>query len=299
MLKNKTARRIKDIPGFVFPGGVRVIINFTVDFDAMIFRKFLREPKLWCAQGEFGGRTGLWRLLDVFGEFDVRTTLFLPGQTGLLYPEVLRRAVREGHEIANHMWDHHIPPTLEEEAVHIDRTDTLIKGLTGQYPAGTRSEHDLAALRDHAYTYVSYTPQGEFPFYVYYENIGKWMLNLPISFIHDDAMFFYFGWFGSRNEQQRIQSPEAFLQTLLEAYAAARETTGYMNIVIHPHLCGRLCRLEMLRRFFRRTREDGDVLFATSRGLLTTSLNGFRPKGRLQPDPGGRHALEKRFHAFG
>lgn len=92
MLKNKTARRIKAIPGFVFPGGVRVIINFTVDFDAMIFRKFLREPKLWCAQGEFGGRTGLWRLLDVFGEFDVRTTLFLPGQTGLLYPEVLRRA---------------------------------------------------------------------------------------------------------------------------------------------------------------------------------------------------------------
>ena len=39
MLKNKTARRIKAIPGFVFPGGVRVIINFTVDFDAMISRK--------------------------------------------------------------------------------------------------------------------------------------------------------------------------------------------------------------------------------------------------------------------
>lgn len=279
MLKNKTARRIKDIPGFVFPGGVKVIINFTVDFDAMIFRKFLREPKLWCAQGEFGGRTGLWRLLDVFGEFDVRTTLFLPGQTGLLYPEVLRRAVREGHEIANHMWDHHIPTTLEEEAVHMDRTDTLIKGLTGQYPAGTRSEHDLAALRDHAYTYVSYTPQGEFPFYVYYENMGKWMLNLPISFIHDDAMFFYFGWFGSRNEQQRIQSPEAFLQTLLEAYAAARETTGYMNIVIHPHLCGRLCRLEMLRRFFRRTRENGDVLFATSAWLADYILERFPAEG--------------------
>ena len=37
---------------------------------------------------------------------------YLPGQTGLLYPEVLRRAVREGHEIANHMWDHHIPRRL-------------------------------------------------------------------------------------------------------------------------------------------------------------------------------------------
>ena len=35
MLKNKTARRIKAIPGFVFPGGVRVIINFTFDFPLM------------------------------------------------------------------------------------------------------------------------------------------------------------------------------------------------------------------------------------------------------------------------
>ena len=173
------------------------------------------------------------------------------------------------------MWDHHIPLTLEEEAVHIDRTDTLIKGLTGQYPAGTRSEHDLAALRDHAYTYVSYTPQGEFPFYVYYENIGKWMLNLPISFIHDDAMFFYFGWFGSRNEQQRIQSPEAFLQTLLEAASKC---------------CG---------GFSAGRGRTATCCSPRPRGLLTTSLNGFRPKGRLQPDPGGRHALEKRFHAFG
>lgn len=88
----------------------------------------------------------MWRLLDVFGEFDVRTTLFLPGQTGLLYPEVLRRAVREGHEIANHMWDHHIPPTLEEEPSTSTGTDTLIKGLTGQYPGG-HAQRARASLR--------------------------------------------------------------------------------------------------------------------------------------------------------
>lgn len=275
MLKNKTAPRLREIPGFVFPNGTRVIINFTVDFDAMIFRKFLREPKLWCAQGEFGGRTGLWRLLDVFREFEVPTTLFLPGQTGLLYPKVIRRAVQEGHEIANHMWDHHIPDTREEEAEHLARTDGLIREFTGRYPAGTRSEHDLSALRDHAYTYVSYTPQGAFPCYVYHESIGRWMLNLPISFFHDDAMYFYFGWYGSRNEQQRVQSPEAFLDALLASYAVARETSGYMNIVIHPHLCGRVSRLNMLRRFFRAARRDGDVLFCTSAWLADYILERF------------------------
>lgn len=217
MLKNKTARRIKDIPGFVFPGGVRVIINFTVDFDAMIFRKFLREPKLWCAPGRVRGPD---RIVAAAGRVRRirRQNDAVPARAdgALISGSTPARRAGRARNRQSHV-GHHIPLTLEEEAVHIDRTDTLIKGLTGQYPAGTRSEHDLAALRDHAYTYVSYTPQGEFPFYVYYENIGKWMLNLPISFIHDDAMFFYFGWFGSRNEQQRIQSPGSVPSTLLEA----------------------------------------------------------------------------------
>ena len=275
MLKSRAARRIREIPGFTFPEGIKVIINFTVDFDAMIFRKFLKEPTLWCAQGEFGGRVGIWRLLDVFKEYGVKTTLFLPGQTGLLYPESIKRAALEGHEIANHMWDHHIPPTLEEEKDHIAKTDTLIKQLTGHYPAGTRSEHNLAALEDHSYKYLSYTPQGEFPFYIYDENIGQWILNLPISFIYDDAMFFYFGWLGSKNDQQRVQSPTSFLGTLLDAYTVARETTGYMNIVVHPHLAGRSCRVQMLRRFFQRVQADGDVLFATSEWLADYILDRF------------------------
>ncbi|HIU17842.1 MAG TPA: polysaccharide deacetylase, partial [Candidatus Avidesulfovibrio excrementigallinarum] len=122
---------------------------------------------------------------------------------------------------------------------------------------------------------LSYTPQGEFPFYIYDENIGKWMLNLPISFIYDDAMFFYFGWLGSKNDQQRVQSPTSFLGALLDAYSVARETTGYMNIVIHPHLTGRCCRIQMLRRFFQRVQQDGDVLFATSEWLADYILDRF------------------------
>lgn len=279
MLKNTATPRIREIDGFAFPEGVRVLINFTVDFDAMIFRRFLGEPRLWCAQGEFGGRAGMGRLLDLFRDVGIPTTLFLPGQTGLLYPEVVRRAAREGHEVANHMWDHHIPATFEEEREHLARTDGLIRTLTGRYPAGTRSEHNLAALEGHDYKYVSYTPQGDFPFYVYLESVRRWVLNLPIQFSHDDAMFFYFGWYGSRNEQQRIEPPSAFFDALLDAYAVARETSGYMNIVIHPNLSGRLCRIGMLRRFFERTLADGDVRYVTSEWLADYILERFPVTG--------------------
>ncbi len=140
---------------------------------------------------------------------------------------------------------------------------------------GTRSEHNLAALEGHDYKYVSYTPQGDFPFYVYLESVGRWVLNLPIQFSHDDAMFFYFGWYGSRNEQQRIEPPSAFFNGLLDAYAVARETSGYMNIVIHPNLSGRLCRIGMLRRFFERTLADGDVRYVTSEWLADYILERF------------------------
>lgn len=125
------------------------------------------------------------------------------------------------------------------------------------------------------------------------------MLNLPISFIHDDAMFFYFGWFGSRNEQQRIQSPKRSSRRFSKPMPPPRETTGYMNIVIHPHLCGRLAASKCCGGFSAGRGRTATCCSPRPRGLLTTSLNGFRPKGRLQPDPGGRHALEKRFHAFG
>lgn len=275
ILRNTGACRIREIPGFTPPSGAKVVINLTLDFDVMVYRRFLGEPRLWSAQGEYGGRVAAWRLLGLLGEFGAKATFYVPGQTALLYPEVVTAMVAQGHEVGNHMWNHHIPPTLAEEKEHLRKTDGILKRLTGAYPVGTRSEHNLAALEDHEYSYVSYTPQGERPLYVWMESIGKWVLNLPMSFLYDDAMFFYFGWFGSKNTQQRVQAPSAFFDVIWQAYSVARETTGYMNICLHPNIAGRSCRMGVMREFLERTTRDEGTMYATSAWTAGYILENF------------------------
>jgi hypothetical protein len=58
--------RHRRIPKIVWPEGKRMAVNFTADFDAMLLRRLLNESPMQLAKGEFGGRVGIWRLVDLF-----------------------------------------------------------------------------------------------------------------------------------------------------------------------------------------------------------------------------------------
>src|SRR6266702_855411 len=55
------AARRQFIEDLTWPQGVRIAVNFTCDFDAMLLRRLLNEPPMQLAQGEFGGRVGIRR----------------------------------------------------------------------------------------------------------------------------------------------------------------------------------------------------------------------------------------------
>ena len=60
------AARHRRIADFGWPPGVRIAVNFTLDFDSMLLRRLLNEPPMQLAKGEFGGRVGIWRLIELF-----------------------------------------------------------------------------------------------------------------------------------------------------------------------------------------------------------------------------------------
>ncbi len=97
------------ISSVAWPGGAQIAVNLTVDFDAMLLRRLMNEPPMQLAKGEFGGRVGIWRLLELFESHNVKATIFTPGRICELYPQSLHAAVRAGHEIADHMWEHRVP----------------------------------------------------------------------------------------------------------------------------------------------------------------------------------------------
>jgi peptidoglycan/xylan/chitin deacetylase (PgdA/CDA1 family) len=191
------AARHQFIEDLAWPEGVRIAVNFTCDFDAMLLRRLLNEPPMQLAKGEFGGRVGIWRLVELFDAHGVKATIFTPGRICELYPQALRAVVESGHEIADHMWEHRVPkePALEED--HLAKTVAALERVAGRRPAGTRSGHSAKLLRQYGYIYRSEGSADQRPHYEFDEGGGNGLVNLPMHYAIDDAMYFNFNWLGS------------------------------------------------------------------------------------------------------
>lgn len=74
------------------------------------------------------------KLLDILRAEGVHATFFVLGENVALHPEIARRIVAEGHEIANHSWDH--PSLPKVSAARLDKelrsTTEIIEKTTGQ-----------------------------------------------------------------------------------------------------------------------------------------------------------------------
>lgn len=80
------------------------------------------------------------KLLDMLAARKMKATFFVVGQCAAEYPEIVRRAAREGHEIANHSWSHPDLGKMSDDGVRsqLQRTDDVIKAAIGVRPAVMR-----------------------------------------------------------------------------------------------------------------------------------------------------------------
>ena len=73
------------------------------------------------------------RLLDALGKRKVKATFYVIGRNVEMHPEIARRIVAEGHEIANHTWSHPSLSGLSAERVadELRRTHEIVLEMTG------------------------------------------------------------------------------------------------------------------------------------------------------------------------
>jgi peptidoglycan/xylan/chitin deacetylase (PgdA/CDA1 family) len=73
------------------------------------------------------------RLLDLLKQRKVKATFFVVGQCVAEYPDIAKRIVAEGHEIANHSWSHPQLTKLGETSVteQLGKTHDVIQQTTG------------------------------------------------------------------------------------------------------------------------------------------------------------------------
>lgn len=267
------------IPRIAWPAGVRMAVNVTLDFDAMLLRRLLGEPPSQLAKGEFGGRVGIWRMIALFDSHGIKGTVFTPGRIAELYPAALRHAHAQGHEIADHMWEHHVPKDRALERDHLGRAAAAIAAITGRRPVGTRSWHSQDLLQEEGFIYNSHGHAHHLPHYLRDAGNGRALLNLPFHYVIDDAMFYSFAWLGSGNAAQRISDPERVCDMWWDAFWQQYQQGGYLNVVMHPFVSGRALRVAMMDRLFARMRALPGVWFPTSEALARHVLAAHPPQG--------------------
>ncbi len=87
--------------------------------------------------GEKVLKEGMPRLLDLYAKYNVKSTFFYTGYMAKLYPEVVRMAVKAGHEVGSHGKSHikengfDIMP-YEKQVRHLDYSKKLLEDISGQ-----------------------------------------------------------------------------------------------------------------------------------------------------------------------
>lgn len=80
------------------------------------------------------------KLLDILRDSGVRATFYVVGRNVEAYPEIARRIVSEGHEIANHSWSHPSLTSLDGRSLRqeVEKANDAIVRATGRRPKSMR-----------------------------------------------------------------------------------------------------------------------------------------------------------------
>ncbi|TDU80870.1 peptidoglycan/xylan/chitin deacetylase (PgdA/CDA1 family) [Prosthecobacter fusiformis] len=88
------------------------------------------------------------RLLDTLRDRNIKATFFMVGRNVKAFPQIVRRMVEEGHEVANHSWSHPLLTSLGTESVEsqMRRTHDAIIAACGRVPVLYRPPYGQARL---------------------------------------------------------------------------------------------------------------------------------------------------------
>jgi peptidoglycan/xylan/chitin deacetylase (PgdA/CDA1 family) len=89
------------------------------------------------------------KLLDLLAARHLKATFFVIGQNAADHPDILKRAVREGHEIGNHSWSHPNLGKMSDEAVRreLQKTEDAIVAAIGKKPTLMRPPYGSLTAR--------------------------------------------------------------------------------------------------------------------------------------------------------
>ena len=208
---------------------------------------------------EYGSRAGLWRLLRMFRERDIKVTVFGVAMALQRNPEAVQAMLEDEHEIASHGWRWINYQFVDEETerAHIKLAVDTITALTGSPPLGWYTGRDSPNTRrlvvEHGgFLYDADSYADDLP---YWELVnGKPHLVVPYTLDANDMRF---------ATNQGFNTGEQFYTYLKDTfdvlYREGETAPKMMSVGLHCRIIGKPGRAASLQRFLDYVQQHDDV----------------------------------------
>lgn len=260
----------------MWPNGAQCAIVLSFDLDAetsWIFRdpENARRPVV-ISGGRFGPKFGVPGIIEVLSEFQLPASFFIPSVSAERYPDAVERILQAGYEVGAHGHMHEridtLPPDQEEEI--LTKSIGILEKATGRKPPGYRSPSwefspvTLSLLERYGFLYSSNMMDDYFPYIHPRQGAGQPLVELPVSWLLDDAPFFQWG---LGRDYRPIQPASHVLEIWKAEFAGIHRRGGLFMLTMHPQVIGRVSRLEMLRSLIQYMLSFPRVWFATGEAV--------------------------------
>jgi peptidoglycan/xylan/chitin deacetylase (PgdA/CDA1 family) len=216
-----------------WPGGAHVAVTFTVIFE---YFTGLGEAD----RALYGGRRGVWRLMDVLDEHQIKGSFLISGSAAEYFPTAVQEIHKRGHEIAGYGYSsdrllNSLTPA--EEKQDILKTLKLLTDVTGTRPAGWVSpdlqpgDGTLAVLAAQGLTWNGDFPNDDLPYMI--KVSGKPMVIIPFTKESDDAEIY-----GTGGQLPSLWT-RCFTDALDVLWEEGVTHPKMLNTTVHAHVMGR------------------------------------------------------------
>jgi len=252
-----------------WPNGaqVAVALSFDVDNETTTLRDGKTSPAL-LAQGEYGSRAGIPRILNFLQRHAIPASFYIPGVSALLHPDDVRRIAADGHEVGLHGWIHERNSNLEEadeRDLTLKSADVLTK-MAGTPPVGLRtpswdfSAATLKIIREMGLLYDSSLMGDDEPYELLEDDDPTGIVELPVEWIKDD--YPYLG-MDRLSPIRPHTAPSLVGEVWRREFDGAYVEGGLFLLTMHPHIIGHRSRMSILEELVQHMRSRPGVWFAT------------------------------------
>ena len=247
-----------------------VMLGFDVDGETLWTARDASNAHrpVTLSQGRYGPEVAMPRILEMLKRQDLRITFFVPGLIVERYPELMRRILDEGHELAHHGYAHQWPDSMsrEEERDDFQRALDAFDRVLQLRPVGYRSPAwefspwTLSLLVEQGIRYSSNFMNRDTPYKHVVDGRQTELVELPVQWLLDDAPFWLYS---TRLAGRQIAAPETVLSTWqaeFDGLYAERERGTCFVLAMHPQISGRPYRIAVLEKLLAHIKEH-DVRF--------------------------------------